>query len=337
MAMMSSIAFIVLIMIVLGTLISFLSLYIYNKRLDKITKGEIHDVHSKIPEPAATAGITYKVVLMGIIITTVISITSLTGQLDVVTNKLENLQRAQNDLSNELTQLRYEIEESNKLVSYADWISTNLDLNKRTIDIIFDVSLKQFSDSTDVTLDANGNSIPLTKTSSGSYQGKFTASLFEDFTYAKLLIKQNGITTIEPLDCFPDYLFWSYLPIPQYECSLTSDIKNNRLYCNGWFKITTEHTDSIEKASITYVSGGKDVKTFDATKEIKEASQITIEDGLDLQKDLAVRVELVTKEGYMIQDQMILCFEARPDLEENDFTKVFDTEGNLIWEDPYKN
>lgn len=334
---MSGIAFIVLIMILLGTFISILSLYFYNKRLDKITKGEIRDVHSKIPEPSATAGISYKIVLMGISIIAVISLASLTGQISALNNTLNNLEHNQFSMQTELNQLLYQIEESNTLVSNADWMSTNLDLNKQTLDIVFDVSLKQFSDDTDVSLDTNGKLVPLKMTTPGSYHATFTADLFEDLKNARLLIKQNGVTQAETLNCFPDFLFWSYLPIPQYDCNLTSDIKQNKLKCSGWFKVMTNNTEDIEKATITYVSNGKDLKSIDGTKEIIDASQINIEEGLDLQKDLAVRVEIITKEGFMIQSQMVICYETAPTLADDDFTKIFDPKGNLIWTDPYKN
>lgn len=337
MAMMSGLAFIALLLILAGAIISLLSLHIYNKRLEKIAKGEIRDVHSKILDPGTTAGLSYKVVLIVIIIISFISIAGLTGRIDSLYNQINSMQRTQNSMESELTQIRYQLEESTKLVSSMDWNLTDEDLKNNSINVDLKVTLKSFSDDTTVTLDVNGTQIPMSKVSSGTYQKKFTANIFEDYTQLKLLITQNGITTVETPTDFPDYLFWSYLPMPSLECCFESDMKAGKLTYGGWYKLVTDYPEDIEKATVTYVSDGKDLKTIDATKEAKELSEITLEKGLDVKKDLTLRMEFLTKDGYKIEQQSVVIFEARPDLEDNDYLRIYDSNGTLVWEDPYRN
>ncbi|MBP5669293.1 MAG: hypothetical protein J6X14_03190, partial [Lachnospiraceae bacterium] len=61
---MSRIAVYIILLIVVAIIITVISIIAYNKRLDRITKGEVRDAHSNVPEPQATAGFTYKAVLI---------------------------------------------------------------------------------------------------------------------------------------------------------------------------------------------------------------------------------------------------------------------------------
>ena len=52
---MTAIAGFLVITFLVGIAIVIISVIAYNKRLDKITNGEVHDTHSRIPEPGTTA------------------------------------------------------------------------------------------------------------------------------------------------------------------------------------------------------------------------------------------------------------------------------------------
>ena len=327
MPMMTSLTLIALLIILAGAIISLLSLHIYNKRLDKITKGEIRDVHSKIPEPVTTAGASYKIVLMVICIITFISITALYGQISFLNEKNANMQSAQNDMEDELTQIRQLLEENNRLVSNTNWELTDADLDNNTVNVNFKAELKKFSDDTTVTLDLNGTSIPLSTITPGTYGKKFEAKLFEDYTQTKLLIKQNGITTTETTLIFPESLFWDYLPIPSLQCCFDSSINSY----SGWYMLTNDHPDDIEKVNVTYVSNGNELKTIDVTKEAKDQSQITVDKDLGIKKNLTLCIEILTKTGYKIQKQSAVIFEDNPNYVDDDYMKIYDPNGNLVW------
>ena len=58
---MTNLAISIFVMIAIASVIVVISLIAYNRRLDRIARGEVHGTHNAIPEPGTTAGITYKV------------------------------------------------------------------------------------------------------------------------------------------------------------------------------------------------------------------------------------------------------------------------------------
>ena len=74
---MSNFSGILILMIVIAILIIVISIIVYNKRLDKITKGEIHDTHNPVPEPKTTANVLYKTILIVITAVSFISISTM--------------------------------------------------------------------------------------------------------------------------------------------------------------------------------------------------------------------------------------------------------------------
>ena len=62
---------------------------------------------------------------------------------------------------------------------------------------------------------------------------------------------------------------------------------------------------------------------------------ITLEKGLDLEKDLTFRLELVTKTGFRIVQQTVMIYEVPADVESRDYLRILDSEGNTLWEDDY--
>ena len=156
---MSYFAGILLLMIVVAVLIIAVSIIIYNKRLDKIAKGELHDTHNPIPEPKTTAEFLYKTILLVIVSISLISISTLSGMVISLRNDVDNMRNDQGELSDELYTLRSDLEEQARLVASSDWSFENVDYNTMTTDVNYSATLKQYSDDTEVTLSINGNNI----------------------------------------------------------------------------------------------------------------------------------------------------------------------------------
>ena len=92
-----------------------------------------------------------------------------------------------------------------------------------------------------------------------------------------------------------------------------------------------DHTEDIEKATVTYMTSKKDIKTLDITKETLNHERITLEKGLPLEKDLTFRTEIYTKSGFKIVEYSAMIFEAGYD--DYDRTEIYDKDGRLLWKD----
>ncbi len=328
---MSKALFLVIILMILAAIIIIVSFLAYNKRLNRIASGEIRDTHSNIPEPGTTAGITYKTVLICLTIFTLLSVSTLTGIVRSMNNTINNMKSSQHDMNMNILELQRQIEQSNSLLSDISWEITGQDAEKKTVDLKFTISLKQFSENTTVTLGLKDKEFPLTKTTLGNYVGQITTSLFEDYEQLKVCITENGVTRVESAN-FDRYLFWDTLPMPRIECNFTSKDSMGKVKCNGWYRLAFNAPEKINKVTVTYLADGKELKSFDATKEAKENTQIDLEKDLTVEKNLALLIEIQTEDGYKICQKTIVIYKASPDSVDEDYERIYDSAGNLVWE-----
>jgi len=328
---MSKALLLIIILMILAAIIITVSFLAYNKRLNKIANGEIRDTHSNIPEPGTTAGLTFKTVLICLIIITLLNVSTVTGLLRTMNNTINNMKSAQHDMNMDILDLHRQIEQSNSLVSDMSWEITGQNMQAETVDLKFTVSLKQFSENTTVALGLKDKEFPLTKTTLGNYVGKITTDLFEDYEQLRVCITENGITRVETTD-FDRYLFWDMLPMPRLECNFTSKDSSGKIKCNGWYRLAIGEPEKIKNVAVTYLVDGKELKTFDATKEAKENKQIDLEKDLTIEKNLSLVIVIQTEDGYTICHKSVVIYKASPDAVDDDYEKIYDPAGNLVWE-----
>lgn len=328
---MSKALFLIIILMILAAIIIIVSFLAYNKRLNRIANGEIRDTHSNIPEPGTTAGLTYKTVLICLTIFTLLSVSTATGLIRSMNNTLNNVKSAQHDMNMSILELQRQVEQNNKLVSDMSFEITGQDSVKKTVNLKFTISLKQFSENTTVTLGLKDKEFPLTKTTLGNYVGEITTSLFEDYDQLKVCITENGVTRVESAD-FDRYLFWDTLPMPQLECNFTSKDSAGKIKCNGWYRFAFSAPEKIKKVTVTYLVDGKELKSFDATKEAKEYTQIDLEKDLSVEKNLALLIEVQTEDDYKICQKTVVAYKSSPDSVDEDYERIYDAAGNLVWE-----
>ena len=307
----------------------------YNRRLDRITSGEIRDTHSSIPEPRTTAGVLYRIILMVIVVLALFSISAANGKLTSLQSRVNQLQSEQSHLVSEIEDLQTQFEQGTYSVANSWWEYDNIDLNAGTVEVVYTARLKQYAEDTAVTLEFNGKSIPLERETPGSFTGRFTVGLFEDLGQPFLCITENGVTKGESAD-LPDYVFWEFLPMPSYSCQFESGTSLGKMKYSGSYSVLAKGPEEIETASVTYLSGGRELKTLDITEEVRDGKTITLEKGLDLEKDLTFRLELVTKSGYHIVDQTVMIYDSSIDTERLDYLKILGRDGSVVWEDGYR-
>ena len=338
---MSNFAGILILMIVVAVLIIAVSMIIYNRRLDKITKGELHDTHNPIPEPKTTADVLYKTILIVIVSISLISISTLSGMIISLRNDVDNMRNTQGDLNNELYTLRSTIEEQSRLVSASDWTYENVDYDTMTTDVNYSVTLKQYSDDTEVTLSINGNNVPLERTeySPGTYSGKFHAGFFDELMNGTLIIKTAGISTTEKTD-IAESLVWQFFPFPgmSSQFNIKSQPGGKTKY-TGTYQLHFDNTEEysgvklpgISNVTVTYASSGNELATVDITKEALSGEDIALEQGLEGDDYLLACFVITMDNGYRLIDNSIMVIDSDLDPQDLEDRHIEDANGNVVW------
>ena len=293
----------IIFMLACAAFIMGISVFAYNRRLDKIARGEERGTHSAIPEPKDTAAGIYRVVLMGLVVVCLVNIGTANGMLVAMQNRINDLENRARETANEVERLREELEENKTLVADVSWEVSNPDLKSCTADVDFRILLKRFSDDTGVTLTLGGKEISLERSGAGAYSGRFTVNLFEEFRAPAVCISENGVSVTEPLCDFPEYFFWDYLPMPSMSSSFRSGNTFGKMTCEGSYRFYFDRKEDIESVTVTYMSGGKELLSADLTKEALAETEITLPKGLALEKDLTFKIDIATKSGFTISEK----------------------------------
>ncbi|MBR3293808.1 MAG: hypothetical protein IKI69_05230 [Oscillospiraceae bacterium] len=320
--------FLIILFVGVGVAIISVGLLAYNRRANKIARGEIHDRHSQIPDPGTTLNAVYRVVLMVFVVIALINISTLHENLNSMQHSI-NLLRSN---EHELYVLQDMVEQNGKRVESVSLAYSDLNADHRTGTISFTASLKEYSEDTTVTLQVSGQSIALDRIAPGTYGTSFTADLFQAYTEPKLHIVDGDKTVVEPVyGAFPEWIFWDFLPMPGLQSNLSFVERFGKVSYQGDYYICAEHLEDIEAVSLTYLSGGRELKTIDVTEETLNHEAITLEKGLKLERDLSFRIELVTKSGFKIVDQSLRFGRSVPPGADG-FTQIQDLQGNILWD-----
>ena len=327
---MANISISIFIMIGIASVIVVISLIAYNRRLDRIARGEIRDTHTALPEPGTTAGITYKVVLMALMILTVINVSTVSGLVIPMQNSINNLRSTNDDLYREINELHRDLAEQYKKASYSSWEPLSVDTATNTAELKLYVGLKEYSEDTKVSIDLNGGEIPLAMSRSGEFSTTVTAGIFDQYRDAKLLINDGGRIYTESFD-FPEELFWEYLPMPSFQATFDSDYTLGKLSYSGSYSVTvSSRPEDINTATLTYMTSGRDLKTIDITDKIKTGEWIELDKGLGVDKDLSFKTEINTKDGFKITKTSVMIY-AADGTEYKEGLTISDANGTVLY------
>ncbi len=328
---MASIALYIFILLALAAIVIVISVILYNRRLDKITRGEEHDTHSRLPEPGATAGVTYKTVLMILLIVSVLSISALLGKINALQNTVSNQQSDLFHISSQLAVIDDRLAQNGKAVLTQAYEVLGSDLEGNKVEVKYWAKLKHFSDSTKVILSLNGRDIELTREQGGTFSATFAADMFESYIEPELQIVEGSITTVEDADFYGE-VFWEYFPMLTYSCSFETKENMGKHKYSGWYQPELQNTAGLKKIQMTYVSDGKEIFTKDITKEALASERFELENDLPYGKDLIFRTEITTQDGFKIVENTLMIYEATPDYDQDDSIRIYDKNGNLVWE-----
>ena len=325
----SSVLIIILLVIAAVFVVGFI--LAYNRRLDRVVSGKERDAHSSLPEPRETAGAVSRIVLLVLAVAIFFSVSSLNGTVSSLRSQVSSLRSAQNDLRRDIWELQELLEERERLAASSEWEIVGCDMRARTATAACAFTLKRYSESTAAELKLGDRTVPLTG-DGGVFRGEFTMGLVEKLEDPQLLVSDNGTTVTESTG-LPEYVFWELLPMPRLECSLWSDVVLGKLKYKGNFRIVTDHPEDCGTVTLTYLTGGRELKSLDVTAEVLSGSWIELEKGLKPEKDMAFRIDVVTKEGLRIVEQTVVMYDVSADLEGLEYLRILDEGGNPVWED----
>ena len=308
------------------------SVFAYNRRLDKIARGEARDTHSAIPEPKDTVAGIYRVLLMGLVVVCLVNTGTANGLLMSMQNRINDLETRERETSYEVLRLREELAKNEALFTDVTWEVSNPDLEACTADVDVTVTLREFSEDTEVFLNTNGETAALAAGDAGGFHGKFTAELFKVYSGTSVSVVEGGVTRTEEVYDFPEYFFWDYLPMPAMACNLTSTESFGKMKCEGSYSLNIDHKEEIGSVTVTYMPGGRELTS--ATKEALNGTEIELPKDLALEKDLTFRIDVAAKSGFAISQKMLVIFEERQaEKEDAEFLRIFGKDGELVWED----
>lgn len=331
MSMLITYLFIIFVIAGIVVLVSFLA---YNRRLDRIARGEERDTHSRLPEPTATVGAAYRVVLMVICVITLVCIGTMYGMLLTMQERLSAMQSAQQKLNSEIWNLQGLVERQNRLVLDTYLEVPSVDYEKLTAQVRYRITLREYSENGKVSLQINDREIPMEMERPGEFVCDFESNLFGSNEAAKIILRENEKTIVEEVE-FPKNMLEKFLPMPAWSCFLSSDMQFGKLKVEGYYTVDTERPNEVVSATVTYMTGGSDIKTLDITKQVQTQSEITLEKNLPLEKDLTIRIEILMQNGLRTVKQFLACYEASSGADGMEFERILDGKGNILWESKY--
>ncbi|MBR2520893.1 MAG: hypothetical protein IKE62_01755 [Oscillospiraceae bacterium] len=330
---MSGLAFYIIIVFIAAAVTILVGVLAYNKRLDKIARGEARDTHSAIPEPRTTVGVAYRTVLMVLVVIMQLTVSSLSGKISSMQNTINDLTSRQNSLNFDLQNMVNNLEEQQKLVQSCSVDVVSADNGNRTAVVRCSVSLKRYSEGTGAVLVLGDREVVLTREAGGVFAAEFTVGWFEQFNEPKLVVTEDGVSVAEDLDDMPQFILWDIVPMPYMSSSFTSGKRFGKLTYEGSFAIGTDRPQDVESVSLSYLTGGRVLKTMDVTQETMDGTTITLEQGLKLESDLTLRVELVSKTGLVIIDQYTVIYDSASFFGDMNYTTITDLDGTVLWDE----
>ena len=302
-----------------------LCIYLYNRRLDKIAKGEARGTHTSVPEPKMTVLVAYLTLLLLIVCGTLINSQRITSQSE---NYIDDIM----DLKAEISDLRREIEENATHFRRISYVTRNADFKEKMVDIVYTIELKEYSDDTAVTVNIDGTDVALEKYAPGLYSGSFRTDMFKVIDNAVVKITDDGRTVTEDADVFETEVFQNVIPqISVAYNNASTLIAGGNIRFEGGYLVEAEDPENIESIKVTYMAGSEDIKTVDITEDFRNGNTINCDKITTKDNTISFRFEVVTKSGLKLVDTHNVCHKDLPGYPD-DHKAVYDPDGNKLWD-----
>lgn len=275
----------------------------------------------------------------------------ITSLKNTMNNEYNMLQSSINSIS---SNVRYEMEQANNLLSDSSWNTGGLDIENKTATIYCYVVPKVYNpDKTIATIIHNGNEVPMTL-KNGRYVAEFAVPLFDDCNIENVQFEEDGTIRTQQLNWV---LNPRYDMVPTLYANYSGESRQNyegekitRTY-KGAVEIDFEHKGFVQKMEevevVLLVNGKEQWRHNPVLEEVHKDDYVTIymadiEYSFDLKRGDTVKMytEVIDENGWKycsILEDVTISEKGNPIHNREHYhadAEIYDANGNLLF-DPY--
>lgn len=261
---MTSISRIVVITFAAGLLIAAAAVILYRRHLDRVVAGEEHGLHTNAAEPSDVIRTVLICILAIWLISCMSNISKMRNELQAMRQQME---QQYSQLSGQLYEMEEKLKAQDSVIGDYDFSFRDLDAESRTIVMQLRVSLKEYGEDTEVSVNCGGDVTAL-ENAGGVFSGNVQLELFrlyEDFPV--LTVETGGVKKTQVLDGCPDGYPAEYL-LPILVAGDRAQIKyrNGALIVSGGYTVYDDGAKiqglTVKSSSLVFELDGKTVKEF---------------------------------------------------------------------------
>ncbi|MCR5213436.1 MAG: hypothetical protein K6E10_03400 [Eubacterium sp.] len=322
------------IIIIVAVIIVGIIIFAYNKRLEKVVKGQVHDTHSSIPEPKTAISTTYQTILMILIIILLLNQFSMGNRIFELENTLNDTKSTIDGLLYSIEESRKEARSANSIGEIIEWNVEDFNEEKKTARLKLHVKVKTLTDDTEVwvtvQMDSGQEEIKCLKDNGGYFVGEGEVNAFEYIKGASISVKQGDMTEVEDVYDFPETLFWSFFPniCTSGESGVSSGWLSKKRKYTETNIYSTENPELISKVTETLMVDGSEYEKRDITQAVFDQSEVSFEVN-EFKDNIKEIIEIEYTNGYKsIESKLVQDFENAGD---NYTYQLYDENGNLLY------
>lgn len=298
---------------------------IYKRRINRVLNGEIRDVHTSMPSFGSFAGVVLIIALFALLIRANNKITEL---LETVDNMKTELSRNIYSVSAEVSDIQELIEAEDDILQSFEYEFGNIDTEKHTVMFAFECVLKEYNESTVVTLQYMNEEIQFEK--QGVYfVGQIELPLFEAIDYGSCFVSAltDDVIKTEEVTYVPyGILINECVPNIYAGDDLGFDYSKGKLNVIGNVHVSFE-PELSDVRFVTYVNG-KEIESVEITSDVIEIDKTY---NFDESDELHYYIEATYLNAYKVkvpccgwENESYIVYDGM-------FESVSDMDGNVLY------
>lgn len=330
-----NVAMVLPIIIILALVIIGVIIFAYNKRLDKVVKGEVHDIHSNIPEPKTAISTTYQAVLMILVVILVLNLFSMGNKINSLENELNNMKSEAAMSMGELERKVDELVSANEAASIYGYEIYEYDEKGDTAKIRLEVKMNEFTEGAEVLVVLKGKrgdtEVKCELANSGLFVGTSSIDVFDDINGAVIKIKNNGTTKIvEDNDFFVEpFCDYYKLVMASGSAGTSTSLFSDKSDFHAEYVYSVENIERIKSVTAVLFVDDVEYERKDITQQVIDGTKVKFE-VKGFNKNVVKQLEVEYINGYKsVERSMVQDFENAGD---GYNLKIYDANGNIKYE-----
>ena len=308
---------------------------LYKRRINR-SLNENNPKHSALPDMRTALSATIIVILLVNIFSLNAQIDNLNDEIVDLNNKMDRNMYLLNQNVNDANSKLDEFINDNKLISSFNFNVKDTNPDDIMAEIDFELSLKTFSENTEVSIVINNNVAKLTKNTAGKYTGNFSMNMFEEINNVSALITEDNTTTRENIYNIDLECLWKYvLPSMDVICNPDYEYEKDTIHLQfvdgGYIYMNTTDnyfTDAYVEILIDNVSVKK--ISINPSKNISDYT-VNLDESFKTEPDSTVEIYVIATDnlGYTHKTLTFSCDESSQTAL-FDYEEIFDNTGKKV-------